>query len=251
MKNVHLIPTSQPSRLFYGAGAKKLMLSSTAVSFKIFERSPQHIYITSDKQIKEGDWFIYRGYEVCKCTGLSQSKQILTDNQIAKHKDYGKPQSLSKKIILTTDQNLIKNGVQAIDDEFLEWFVKNPSCEWVEVVFNNRGITGTEKILKTFGEYKIIIPKEEPNPFELPKALPDDVFYESLEPKQETTDEELLEALKSFRTAPLVFVPNERMYSEEDLREAFKQSRQAEIFEKNMPPVYESFEEWLEEFKKK
>jgi len=43
----------------------------------------------------------------------------------------------------------------------------------------------------------------------------------------------------------------ERMYSEEDLREAFKQSRQAEIFEKNMPPVYESFEEWLEEFKKK
>jgi hypothetical protein len=43
----------------------------------------------------------------------------------------------------------------------------------------------------------------------------------------------------------------ERMYSEEDLREAFKQSRQANIFQKNMPPVYESFEEWLDEFKKK
>jgi hypothetical protein len=43
----------------------------------------------------------------------------------------------------------------------------------------------------------------------------------------------------------------ERMYSEEDLREAFKQSRQAEIFEKNMPPVYKSFEEWFEQFKKK
>jgi hypothetical protein len=43
----------------------------------------------------------------------------------------------------------------------------------------------------------------------------------------------------------------EKMYSEEDLREAFKQSRQAEIFEKNMPPVYESFEEWFEQFKKK
>jgi hypothetical protein len=36
------------------------------------------------------------------------------------------------KIILTTDQDLIKDGVQAIDDEFLEWFVKNPSCEEVE-----------------------------------------------------------------------------------------------------------------------
>ena len=43
----------------------------------------------------------------------------------------------------------------------------------------------------------------------------------------------------------------ERMYSEEDLREAFKQSRQALIFEKDMPAVYESFEDWFEQFKKK
>jgi hypothetical protein len=40
-------------------------------------------------------------------------------------------------------------------------------------------------------------------------------------------------------------------YSEEDLREAFKQSRQALIFEKDMPPVYNDFEEWFEQFKKK
>jgi hypothetical protein len=43
----------------------------------------------------------------------------------------------------------------------------------------------------------------------------------------------------------------ERSYSEEDLREAFKQSRQALIFEKDMPPVYNDFEEWFEQFKKK
>jgi hypothetical protein len=42
-----------------------------------------------------------------------------------------------------------------------------------------------------------------------------------------------------------------QMYSEEDLKEAFKQSRQAKIFEKDMPPVYENFEEWFEQFKKK
>ena len=40
-------------------------------------------------------------------------------------------------------------------------------------------------------------------------------------------------------------------YSEDDLREAFKQSRQVLIFEKDMPPIYESFEEWFEQFKKK
>lgn len=40
-------------------------------------------------------------------------------------------------------------------------------------------------------------------------------------------------------------------YTEGDLREAFKQSRQSLIFEKNMPPVYESFEQWFNKFKKK
>ena len=43
----------------------------------------------------------------------------------------------------------------------------------------------------------------------------------------------------------------ERMYSEEDLREAFKQSRQCKIFEKDMPPVYNEFKDWFEQFKKK
>jgi hypothetical protein len=43
----------------------------------------------------------------------------------------------------------------------------------------------------------------------------------------------------------------EKMYSKEDLREAFKQSRQCKIFEKDMPPVYNEFEEWFEQIKKK
>ena len=43
----------------------------------------------------------------------------------------------------------------------------------------------------------------------------------------------------------------ERMYSEEDLKEAFKQSRQCKIFEKDMPPVYNEFEDWFQQLKKK
>jgi len=41
------------------------------------------------------------------------------------------------------------------------------------------------------------------------------------------------------------------MYSEQDLREVFKQSRQAKIFELGMPPVYNKFEDWFEQFKQK
>ena len=41
----------------------------------------------------------------------------------------------AKKIILTTDQNLIADGVQAIDDDFLEWFSsKNGNVNFVEVI---------------------------------------------------------------------------------------------------------------------
>ena len=83
-----------------------------------------------------------------------------------------------KKIILTTDQDLIKDGVQAIDDEFLEWFVKNPSCESVETIYglfnpmgrqvdpNNLGQNHSQCIWK----HKIIIPKEEPKQETLEEA---------------------------------------------------------------------------------
>jgi len=101
----------------------------------------QNIYITNDEEIKDGDWCLSKTNEVVR---------------------FGKKftASLYKKIILTTDQDLINNDVQAIDDEFLEWFVKNPSCEFVEV----------EKIIvisysfprNAYDKYRITIPKEEP-----------------------------------------------------------------------------------------
>jgi hypothetical protein len=50
---------------------------------------------------------------------------------------------------MTTDRDLIRDCVQAIDDEFLEWFIKNPSCEGVEVQ-------------DCVNYYKILIPQEKP-----------------------------------------------------------------------------------------
>jgi len=94
---------------------------------------PNHIYITADEEIKEGDWMIRN----------NEQPTLVTPDFFW---DFG---GRYNKIILTTNQDLIKNGVQAIDDEFLEWFVKNLSCEKIEV--------------QKFGQriYKIIIPQEE------------------------------------------------------------------------------------------
>jgi hypothetical protein len=122
MKNIHVLPTDKPSRVFItkdeGLGFDNQMLENTELDCQ-----NQHIYITNDEEIKEGDWWLnIKTNDVDKCT--YKSEVSVYNSQKYQH---------IKKIILTTDQDLIKDGVQAIDDEFSEWFVKNPSCESVEV----------------------------------------------------------------------------------------------------------------------
>ena len=80
--------------------------------------------------------------------------------KVIKHKDkwYLQSETGYKEILLSTDAKLIADGVQSIDDKFLEWFVKNPSCEEVEVekMVNMIQFTSRQFI------YKIIITQEEP-----------------------------------------------------------------------------------------
>jgi hypothetical protein len=169
MKNIHLVPTYKPSRLVLETKNNNLFITTTY--FKNDLMKHQNIYITNNSEIKEGvdQWYLDKFLNKPMNSGGAQ---------------YEEKQNV---IILTTDQDLIKDGVQAIDDEFIEWFVKNPSCEEVEIDKGYRGID--------LFNYKIIIPKEEPNPFELPKALPDDVFYQSLEePKQDTVGKVFFES---------------------------------------------------------
>ena len=109
MKNIHLIPTDKPSTMFHNDNQ---LCFRHSMSFKEGD-IPQDIYITSHEEIKEGDWFI-------DAFGITKNDTHL--------------KFIGNKVILTIDQDLIKEGVQAIDDEFLEWFVKNPSCEEVKVV---------------------------------------------------------------------------------------------------------------------
>jgi hypothetical protein len=120
MKNIHIIPTDKPSNLYYKNDKYKLANSTMAMDWYISSAGykPTNIYITSDEEINEGDWF----YDLdTKYVKIKQSWEN-------SHLDFN-----GKKIILTTDQGLINEGVQPIDDKFLEWFVKNPSCESVEV----------------------------------------------------------------------------------------------------------------------
>ena len=136
MKNIHILPTPNLSRLGFDS-VKNLHFVNDFID------DYQHIYITNDKEIKEGDWYLY----------CNQINKRIRKNPKAEY-----PYPSYQKIILTTDQDLIKDGVQDIDDEFLEWFVKNPSCEFVKVEVDLSKHNGE---FQTKYGYKIIIMKQE------------------------------------------------------------------------------------------
>ena len=154
MKNIHIIPTDKPSRLHI---TYRLDLYPNGVS-----RKPQglcknqHIYITTDEEIKPNTYCLINGV-LCK-TEIREGKIVSRQLTGGATMDICKSEYL--EIILTTDQDLIKDGVQAIDDEFLEWFVNNPSCEKVEVKMENYYASGA--LQHNLWRPKIIIPQEEP-----------------------------------------------------------------------------------------
>lgn len=189
-KNIHLLPTDKPSKLLKNIQYNTFWLSTEflhrEVKRGVEELEYQNISITSDEEIKDGEW-------------------CLLNNRLVVR--YFKPPVESKsfkKIILTTDKDLIKNGVQAIPDEFLEWFINNQSCEWVEVrkeccgqcderlcEVYDRGIGWNKN--NTF--YEIIIPKEEPKQESLSW---DELIREA------GGEEQLMKILKLPHIAPLV-----------------------------------------------
>ena len=152
MKNLHILPTDKFQNIKLSLFENKLYLGDIAST-----ALPQQIYITSEEEMKKEDWCYSENFN-------NVGKVTANPANVNFSKGYN-------KVILTTDQDLIKDGVQAIDDEFLEWLVKNPSCESVEVIKEccgqcderlcevyDRGIGWNKN--NTF--YKIIIPKEEP-----------------------------------------------------------------------------------------
>jgi hypothetical protein len=212
MKNIHLLPTEKPSRLF--KFANELHLDTIPKDYY----KKYNIYITSDLEIKDvrphkGKWQLEKG-------------QILN-----KFPDYLTDLSECKLVILTTDQDLIADGVQSIDDEFLEWFVKNPSCDKVEVSLE-------ENMWKCCHYFKE--DKEEYDKNGIPRcpkcdtALggnPDNVYYKIIIPQEESKQETLEEAAE--RNCESITHPycereksmfikgakwqSERMYSEEEV----------------------------------
>ena len=250
MKNIHLLLTGKPSRLWEDEfGISRYGNESffyTGCTWK-------NIYITSDEEIKEGYYL------------------DLTHNIIMKSVFYPSSDKNCKKIILTTDQSL--DGIQAIDDEFLEWFVKNPTCEEVEVelidTFKKTNEVYVDEITggnyyEIIKKYKIIIPKEEPKQI---KCYCGHTTYCDCGPLEEPRKETLKEAAEKLYQEGLqndlglsfhdgvkfgAKWQQERMYSEEEVEQiarfGFNAGRRVEL---KAVDLDFTFEKWFEKFKNK
>jgi hypothetical protein len=191
MKKIHVLPTSKVSNGYIlGKCIKELsdvkVGQFTKTHYSMFSKEyfqPHHIYITSDEEIKEGDWF----YDLdTKYVKIKQSWEN-------SHLNFN-----AKKIILTTDKYL--DDVQGIDDEFLEWFFKNPSCEEVEVSY------GVLKPFKSIDKgYMIHLPDnevlEEPKPMKQKQIMSFDEYLkrskELLNQDKQKQKQHLIDMMKS------------------------------------------------------
>jgi hypothetical protein len=182
--------------------------------------------------------------------------------KVIKHKDkwYLQSETGYKEILLSTDIELQKDGVQAIDDEFLEWFVNNPSCEFVEIKLVEFEVDmGLDESCIEYGNYyKINIPKEESkfenfieNAINL-MSIANSMFSKKEEPKQETLEEVAIRKRNELGLKGTIdgFIAGakwqqERMYSEEEVINIIM------VAHKSFSSIAGNFNEWFEQFKKK
>jgi hypothetical protein len=215
-KNLWLLPTDKPSRLRIGNNGN-FVYGIAQTSTKSFndDFTNHSIYITNDEEIKEGDWCYYENGDLKGIHKVVNGQRPKT--------------MILKKIILITDPDLIKDCVQAIDDDFIEWFVKNPSCEFVEIKSQLEFLDtdyrrGGEQTLV----YKIIIPKEEPKQQsaveflveELSRQTPLYTKKEIIEQAKEMEKQQIIDAVKWYMNTEGMI--NQDELAEDYYNETFK-----------------------------
>ena len=245
MKNIYILPTEKSSKIGYIFESHSYHIYNTNELLNELS-NPVNIYITSDEEIKFGDY-------------------IIKNNRVAKANYNGNELNpLWEKIIMTTDQKLIADGIQDIGDEFLKWFVENPTCEYVTVY---DGLFGEDRVWKKY----IIIPREKPKQF-IGRGMKS-LIGKDLHGINPPTTESLEEA------ANRIYPPNcnfqgedseyfermayinggiwvmEKMYSEEDMKLSFEAGKKGymrgSMLHKEYYFTWKNFKQWIEQFKKK
>ena len=110
MEHIHIIPTDKPSR-FYNNNRGEYHFGEHYVPDVIETCKNHNMYITSDEEIK--DCWVFNTHT----------------NQVYFLQGFYGQQPITKKITRTTDQELIKDGVEAITQKSCLFIVKKLKSE--------------------------------------------------------------------------------------------------------------------------
>lgn len=209
-RNIHILPTNRPSILH--KAFNKLFITSIVptIQSEIYESIPQYIFITDNySDIKEND------YIITKDGRLVQVSYLLS-----------KDVQGATKVVITSDPELIKDGIKEVSEGFVEWLVENPDCEYVQVEIDYKKFKKGNITLSQC--YEIEIPNED-------KDFLGRTYFDQL--KQKAIEEEMEEYYKEVEVTT---------YNEEEVKL---------ILGKLMGDIFRGkgvhLNEWFEENKKK
>ena len=263
------MPTDKPSKIGYHFDIIKEGRLDYAPNFgfpefnkeRNFQHNPHHVYFTNNEKLKEG-WYFNT------TIGVNERVYVKEEDITNLKAIYGETPKHLDKITLTTDPELIADGVQEIPDEFLKWFVDNPTCDFVEIQEENicaRCYSNDTNECWSAKEcsdgrydkirYKIIIPQEKPK---------QEIVEDSSEIDLHLVINRIIDGgkdlVKGFNVSrghavdyafDIALKTGEyqakRMYSEEDMQKAFQAGWKNNQYPLSCP----TFKEWFEQFKKK
>lgn len=121
MKNIYLLNTEMPTDgIVIGRNAgvsfteyREELIKLPVETFRGNYYEPVNIYITSEDKIELNDYIV--------------------DNwQVEKWKDRSSLLG-KKKVIMTTDKQLISERIQEVDDGFLDWIIQNHDTNYIKI----------------------------------------------------------------------------------------------------------------------
>ena len=235
MKNIFVLPSDKPSRLYIGNNGNFVFgMVKTSIQSKNNDFTNQNIYITNSEEINK---------DTKPCWCINTIKNTWDDDLIYYQGSMPQYHYIGfKKTILTTDPELIKNGVQEVPEYFLKWFIvgKNP-IEYVEIKLH------LESLDTMKNSYEIIIPQPKQETIE---EVAERILANNIDGlKDLLNDDDLFYFYKGVIINYGVAVAehqSEKTFSEEDMRNSFCNGYRANV----KSSLNDSFQDWLNKFKK-
>ena len=154
-RNVVMLSTNKKSNLFINNVNGRLLYDNNSTLHEVLSSGKyQHLYITSDEDIKEGDQFLVSETELQKCLSVSTEGKIFSTeldlNDPLGEDYYYYIKEETKKIIATTDTTLTFNDgvytryLPTISEGFIKKFIEsyNTNDPITEVMVEYEGKSG-------------------------------------------------------------------------------------------------------------